>query len=115
MPEGVLGAGGWGGLFNPHLTAWAGPWGVSYARNLTPDEDTGIGTWSEELFVESMRTGTRPGELRPFLPPMPTYDRLTDAELHAIFVYLRSIAPVANEVPAPQPPPGAPAAGGSEP
>ena len=108
LPEGVLGADGWGGLFNLHLTAWAGPWGVSFGSNLTPDEETGIGAWSEELFVESMRTGTHVGDLRPFLPPMPTYSRLTDGELHAIFTYLQSIEPISNEVPAPLPPRSAP-------
>lgn len=108
LPEGALGKDGWGGLFNQHLTAWAGPWGVSFASNLTPDETTGLGTWSEELFAESMRTGTHVGETRPYLPPMPTYSRLTDSELHAIFAYLRSIEPVSNQVPVPLPPPSAP-------
>lgn len=101
LPGDVLGAGGWGGLFNRDLTAWVGPWGVSFASNLTPDEHTGIGSWSKELFVESMRTGTRPNEIRPYLPPMPTYNRLTDDELHRIFLFLRSIPPVANAVPEP--------------
>ena len=105
LPEAILGPGGWGGLFNVHLTAWAGPWGVSFASNLTPDEETGIGSWPVELFTESMRTGTHVGETRPFLPPMPTYARLTDGELRAIYHYLRSIKPVANEVPAPIAPP----------
>ncbi len=114
LPGGVLGEDGWGGLFNHHLTAWVGPWGVSYGSNLTPDEETGIGAWSEETFVESMRTGTHVGELRPFLPPMPTYDRLTDAELHAIFTYLQSIEPVSNEVPAPRPPVAPPAGASSD-
>jgi mono/diheme cytochrome c family protein len=103
-PEGLLGPTGWGGLFNAHLTAWVGPWGVSFASNLTPDRETGIGTWSVELFVESMRTGTHVGETRPFLPPMPTYDRLTDEELGTMFQYLRSIEAVENEVPAALPP-----------
>ena len=115
LPAEVPGEGGWGGLFNHLLTAWAGPWGVSYGSNLTPDEDTGIGTWSEQTFVESMRSGIHVGELRPFLPPMPTYDRLTDAELHAIFIYLQSIEPVSNEVPTPRPPVAPPAGVSSDP
>ena len=115
FPAGVLGEGGWGGLFNHHLTAWAGPWGVSYGSNLTPDEETGIGAWSEETFIESMRTGTHIGELRPFLPPMPTYDRLTDGELRAIFNFLRSIEPVSNEVPASRPPAASPAGASADP
>lgn len=108
LPEGLLGPSGWGGLFNHNLTAWAGPWGVSFGSNLTPDADTGIGSWTEKNFADSLRTGIRPGDLRPFLPPMPTYARLTDEEIHAIFVYLRSIPPVANAVPAPMPPPSPP-------
>jgi len=103
LPEGWLGS-GWGGAFSRSLTAWAGPWGVSFASNLTPDPETGLGSWSEKLFVESMRTGTHQEQGRPFLPPMPTYDRLTDEELHAIFAYLRSIPPVVNAVPPPRPP-----------
>lgn len=91
---------GWGGLFSPGLTAWRGPWGVSFGSNLTPDEETGIGSWSVDDFVTSMRTGTHVGELRPFLPPMPTYSHLSDDELRAMFAYLRSIAPISNEVPA---------------
>lgn len=103
VPEGVIDPAGWAGLFNAQLTAWAGPWGVTFASNLTPDEETGIGSWSLELFTESMRTGTHVGETRPFLPPMPTYARLTDEELQAIFRYLRSIKPVSNKVPASMP------------
>jgi hypothetical protein len=114
LPVEALGEDGWGGVFNLHLTAWAGTWGVSFGSNLTPDQATGIGTWSEELFVESMRTGTHIGELRPFLPPMPTYSRLTDGELHAIFTYLRSLEPISNQVPAPLPPGPAAAGGGTD-
>ena len=39
-------------MFYPDLTAAAGPWGISFAGNLTPDE-TGIGNWSEEQFIKS--------------------------------------------------------------
>lgn len=105
VPEALIGPTGWGGLFNNNLTAWAGPWGVSFASNLTPDVETGIGSWSEEIFVDAMRTGTHVGETRPFLPPMPTYARLTDEELHEMFTYLQSIQPIRNAVPAAQPPP----------
>jgi mono/diheme cytochrome c family protein len=104
VPEGQIGPTGWGGLFNNNLTAWAGPWGVSFASNLTPDEKTGIGLWTEEIFVNSMRTGTHVGESRPFLPPMPMYPELTDEDLHAMYVYLKSIKAVNNEVPKPLPP-----------
>jgi mono/diheme cytochrome c family protein len=108
VPEGVIGPTGWGGVFNGNQTAWAGPWGVSFATNLTPDMDTGIGGWTEEMFVEAMRTGRHVEDGSPFLPPMPTYALLTDNELHAVFTYLKSIKPVANKVPEalPAPKPG---------
>jgi len=46
---------------NETLTAWAGPWGVSFAINLTPDKETGIGEWSEESFIKMARTGKHQG------------------------------------------------------
>lgn len=105
IPAELFGPQGWGSVCNNGLTAWAGPWGVSFGSNLTPDEDTGAGLWTEQMFVESMRTGTHVENPSRFLPPMPTYSRLTDGELRAIFHYLKSIKPVRNEVPAPLPPP----------
>ncbi len=105
VPEGLISPTGWGGVFNNGLTAWGGPWGVSFGSNLTPDVETGIGNWTEDIFVTVMRTGTHAEEGRPFLPPMPAYPRLTDEELHAMFTYLQSIKPVRNAVPKPLPPP----------
>jgi hypothetical protein len=99
VPVEVIGPTQWGGVFNNNLTAWAGPWGISFATNLTPDVETGIGEWTEGDFAESIRTGTHMEEGRPFLPPMPTYMNLTDKELHAIFSYLKSMKPIRNAVP----------------
>ena len=91
------------------LTEWAGPWGVSYAGNLTPHE-TGIGTWSEEQFFLAMREGKYKGlaESRTLLPPMPwqSFSHMTDAEIKAVFAYLKSVKPVENVVPAALPPVG---------
>ncbi|HEX8616508.1 MAG TPA: c-type cytochrome [Thermoanaerobaculia bacterium] len=93
-------------------TAFAGPWGVSYAANLTPDRLTGTGIWTEEMFIRTIRTGRHWGVARPILPPMPWQNvaGLTDDDLKAVFAYLRSIKPINNQVPdaiiAP-PPPGA--------
>ena len=42
------------------LTAWVGPWGISYSANLTSD-DTGIGTWSEDQFIFAIRNGKLKG------------------------------------------------------
>lgn len=87
-------------------TAFAGPWGVSYASNLTPDRDTGIGSWRPEDFVKALRTGRHAGAGRPIMPPMPwpSYRNLTDGDLKSIYVYLRSRPAVSNRVPDYQPP-----------
>lgn len=105
-PMDALGPDAWGGLFNPHMTAWAGPWGISFASNLTPDDETGIGVWTEDLFRNAIRNGKHMGVGRPILPPMPwpAYAHLTDEEFHAIFTYLKSLPPVKNPVPQPIPP-----------
>lgn len=94
--------------FNEHLTAAVGPWGVSFAANLTPDEDTGMGDWTLEEFVGAMRTGTHRGIGRPILPPMPWFNlaMATDEDLEAIFAYLQSIPAVSNQVPDAIEPPG---------
>lgn len=87
------------------LTAWVGPWGTTYAPNLTSDE-TGIGAWSEQQFITCIREGKLKGLSRPLLPPMPWqfYKAMTDNELKAIFAYLKSTKPVKNIAPAYEPP-----------
>ena len=96
---------------NLQLTSWVGPWGVSFAANLTPD-NTGIGTWTEEQFFTSLREGKFKGlpASRPLLPPMPwqMIGQMTDDEMRAVFAYLKSLPPVKNVVPAPMPPLSAP-------
>jgi len=89
-----------------NLTAWVGPWGISYASNLTPDNATGIGTLSEEMFIKTLREGKWMGVGRPLLPPMPwqVIGMKTDQDLKAIYVYLKSLKPIHNEVPQPTPP-----------
>lgn len=105
VPGGLIGPKGWGGVFSNGMTAWSGPWGTTFGTNLTPDPETGIGDWTEDIFSDAMRSGAHVGGARPVLPPMPIYDRLTDGELHAIFTYLQSIKPVENRVPGILPPP----------
>lgn len=94
-------------------TAFAGPWGVSYSANLTPDKETGIGIWKEEQFIKAMRTGKHWGQGRPILPPMPWQDvaAMSDDDLKAVFAYLQSVPPIRNSVPnaALAPVPAAPA------
>lgn len=89
-----------------HLAAWVGPWGISYASNLTPDKATGIGALSEEMFIKTLREGKFMGVGRPLLPPMPwqVYGMKSDLDLKAIYSYLMSIKPINNEVPQPTPP-----------
>lgn len=93
-------------LFAPTLTVGVGPWGVTYAANLTPD-DTGIGAWTEEQFKKAIKEGKSKGMdgTRPLLPPMPwqNYRNLSDEDAKAMFAYLKSLKPVKNIVPAPQP------------
>lgn len=97
------------------FTGWAGPWGVSFAANLTPDPETGLGKWTAQNFVEALRSGRHMGRGRPILPPMPWagIGKLTDADLGAIFAYLRSIPAIQNRVPDPLPPAAAPPASGA--
>ncbi len=94
-------------MFNGQNTAFAGPWGVSFAANLTPDA-TGIGSWSFEQFTRAMRQGKFKGldNTRPLLPPMPWpgYAVMTDDDMQAVFTYLKSLKPISNVVPAAIPP-----------
>jgi mono/diheme cytochrome c family protein len=103
MPPPPPASGPWlwhGGATN---TAFAGPWGVSFTANLTPDPETGLGKWTEEMFIATMRTARHQGKGRPILPPMPVkmIGRANDEDLKSIFAYLQSLAPVKNRVPAP--------------
>ncbi len=90
-------------LMAPDLQTFVGPWGISYPANITPDEQTGIGLWTEEIFVKTLRTGKHMGEGRPLLPPMfvENLQPLADDDLKAIYAYLRSIPPIKNVVPQP--------------
>lgn len=93
-------------IFSDDLTAAAGPWGISYTANLTPDAETGIGAWTKEMFFNAIRNGKHLGIGRPILPPMPweNFKQLTDQDLESIFSYLKSLPPIKNKVPDPEPP-----------
>jgi len=88
-------------------TVWVGPWGISYAANLTSDV-TGIGNWEESSFIRAMREGKYKGiaSQRSLLPPMPwpMYKYMTDDELKAVFAFLKSTKPINNLVPQSEPP-----------
>lgn len=84
------------------LTCWIGPWGVSFASNLTPDS-AGIGNWKEDQFLTCIKTGKWMGlkDARSLLPPMPWQEyahAMSDDELKAIFAYLKSTKPIHNVV-----------------
>jgi mono/diheme cytochrome c family protein len=107
-PPPTLGQGGWLWAGTSSNTAFAGPWGVSFAANLTADAETGLGMWTEEMFIDAIRQGKTFGGGRPIMPPMPwpAYQHLTDEDLKAIFAFLKSLPPIVNHVPAYQPPAG---------
>ena len=95
-------------LFAPDLTTFVGPWGLSFAANLTSDSATGIGAWTESNFVNAIRKGKHMGmdNGRPIMPPMPwdNYKNLSDSDLKSIYAYLQTTIPIRNRVPAPYSP-----------
>lgn len=100
-------------LFYGDLTAAAGPWGLTFASNLTPDP-TGLGNWTYDNFRKVMKEGKYKGidNSRPIMPPMPwqNFANLSEDDLKSIFEYLKTIKPVNNLVPQAHlnPPPPAP-------
>jgi len=84
---------------------WIGPWGTSYPRNLTPDMETGIGKWSEDDIVKTIRTGQR-ADGTPVLPPMPwpMYTNLSDDDAYSIAAYLKTLPAISHHVPDKLPP-----------
>ncbi|MFW6175279.1 MAG: diheme cytochrome c-553 [Acidobacteriota bacterium] len=101
LPEGP-----WAWLGAGTNTAFAGPWGVTYATNLTPDENTGLGIWSEDMFLAAMQEGRHMGRGRPIMPPMPWQNlgEMEEEDLRAIFAYLQSLPAIENHVPEYRPP-----------
>lgn len=101
--------GDWNWAGSATMTAFAGPWGITYAANLTPDRETGMGKWKEGDFIQAMRTGKHAGVGRPIQPPMPWHvlAGLPEQDLRAIFSYLMAQPPVKNRVPEYAPPAGA--------
>jgi cytochrome c553 len=97
----------WVMAFTGTNTAYSGPWGVSFAANLTPDPETGYTALvTEEQFIEALRNGRHQGQGRPILPPMPwpMIGQMTDDDLRAVYAYLSQVEPIRNQVPDPLPP-----------
>jgi mono/diheme cytochrome c family protein len=91
--------------FSGSELGWEGPWGVTYARNITPEPETGIAAWSEQDIMTAIRTGKRPDGTA-ILPPMPWVDfaYLSDEDALAIAKYVKSVPPVPHKVPDRVPP-----------
>jgi hypothetical protein len=103
--------GGWMWAGAATNTAFAGPWGITYAANLTPDKETGLQVANADAFVKRVRSGRHLGKGRPVLPPMPIQNlqQATDEDLKAMYAYLTSLPAVKNRVPDYAPPAAAPA------
>lgn len=77
-----------------------GPAGMVFSRNITPDEETGIGAWTDEQIKLAIKTGvSADGSLLFPVMPYHVYNGMADADLDAVVAYLRSVPAVRNEVP----------------
>jgi mono/diheme cytochrome c family protein len=76
--------------------------GVFYPPNLTPDEETGLGKWSDAEIITAFTTGMRPDgrQLSPAMPWM-SYGHINADDATALAAYLRSLKPVKHKVPGP--------------
>lgn len=76
--------------------------GVFHGPNLTPDDETGLGTWSADDIVKAIRTGERP-DGRILAPAMPwrSFAKMSDEDAYALVAYMQSLDPVSNQVPGP--------------
>jgi mono/diheme cytochrome c family protein len=74
---------------------WQGPWGTTFPRNLTPDQETGIGKWSEDEIIQTLRTGKRPDGSDLKAPmPWPYTASMTPRDIRSLAMYLKSLPPV---------------------
>jgi len=84
------------------FTSYVGPWGRSFAANITPDV-TGVGEWTFEQFKKVLTEGKFKGMDggRPIMPPMPWFNfkHLQEEDMRMIWAYLRSVKPISNKVP----------------
>ena len=76
--------------------------GVFNGRNITPDKETGIGSWTDEQIAAAITTGKRP-DGRQLAPIMnyAAFTYMTKEDVAAVVAYLRSIPAVKNQVPGP--------------
>ena len=88
---------------NLDSTVWIAGNKVVFSANITPDIETGIGSWSKDDFINTIRTGMHPGWKKKVNKPMPwlDYAKLSNDQLTSIYSYLMSQQPVHNKVPEP--------------
>jgi mono/diheme cytochrome c family protein len=85
--------------------AWSNPLGdkfpgIIYPPNITPDIETGIGSWSDQQIADAVRAGVgRHGNRRMTVMPWQGYAKISEEDIEAITAYLRSIEPVSHKVP----------------
>lgn len=77
-----------------------GPAGQIFTRNLTPDQSTGIGAWTDDQIKTAVKSGKTPSN-EVLFPIMPyhTYNSMADADLDAVIAYLHSVKAVSNAEP----------------
>lgn len=86
------------GAFMAGGLAFDTPFGTLYSTNITPDTETGIGSWTGDEFLASMRAGVRPNgdHLYPVFP-YTAFTKVIDEDVAAIFAYLKSIPAVSQK------------------
>ena len=86
VPKGPINAGG---------RRYDGPFGTVFATNITPDRQTGIGTWTDEQIITAIRLGRRPNGER-LLPvhPFTVFNGMAEEDLKAVVAFLRTTPPV---------------------
>jgi mono/diheme cytochrome c family protein len=87
--------GGGGMLFDEKI----GLPGKIYAKNITPDNETGIGTWSDDDIIKAMTQGiNKNGDTLFPIMPYPHLNRMAKDDVQAIIAYLRTLKPIRNKV-----------------
>lgn len=80
---------------------YEGPWGIVYGGNITPHDETGIGTWTDEEVKRALLAGIGKDGRRLILMPWYAYSSLTAQDAEAVVHFLKNdLAPVENDVPA---------------
>ncbi len=77
-----------------------GPAGLLFTRNITPDEETGVGAWSDDQLKLAIKTGvSADGTILFPVMPYHVYNQMADSDVDAVIAYIRSVAPISNAVP----------------